>query len=449
MAYDTPIYLRNQVIYQIYVRNHGRNGKFADVIRDLPRIQSMGVDIIYLMPIHTIGKMNKKGQLGCPYSIYDYKAVNPEYGTLQEFKDLIEAAHSLGMKVMMDIVFHHTSHDSLLVKSNPDWFHRDDHGCPISSISDWSDVVDLNFANSELRQYLIAVLEYWVGIGIDGFRCDVASLIPLDFWLEARQAIKAIRADVIWLAESVHAVFVEECRARGFVAHCDAELFMAFDIAYDYDIWQIWQSAVLGKVPVSRYLEMQRFQDCIYPANSIKLRCVENHDQMRIMKFASTRQQALAWTALAAFSKGAFMIYAGQESGAVHTPSLFDTDKISWGTYDLQPYLTSLIKLKKDVCQRQGNYYVFQCEPTVQAIWHTPDQSLYGIFNVKGTTQLLKVLVENGQYTDLLTGRELTVSNQLIIPPESACIFRCQHLHAPGHFFSELIDYQYDETSYQ
>ena len=158
MAYDTPIYLRNQVIYQIYVRNHGHNGKFADVTRDLPRIHSMGVDIIYLMPIHPIGKRNKKGRLGCPYSIYDYKAVNPEYGTLQEFKDLIETAHSLGMKVMMDIVFHHTSHDSPLVKSNPEWFYRDDHGCPVSSISDWSDVVDLNFANRELRQYLIEVL---------------------------------------------------------------------------------------------------------------------------------------------------------------------------------------------------------------------------------------------------------------------------------------------------
>ncbi|NPV85174.1 MAG: alpha-amylase [Anaerolineae bacterium] len=449
MAYDTPIYLRNQVIYQIYVRNHGHNGKFADVTRDLPRIHSMGVDIIYLMPIHPIGKRNKKGRLGCPYSIYDYKAVNPEYGTLQEFKDLIETAHSLGMKVMMDIVFHHTSHDSPLVKSNPEWFYRDDHGCPVSSISDWSDVVDLNFANRELRQYLIEVLRYWVEVGVDGFRCDVASLIPLDFWLEARQAIKAVKADTIWLAESVHTVFVEECRARGLTAHCDAELFMAFDIAYDYDIWQIWQSAVRGKVPVSRYLEMQRFQDCIYPAHSVKLRCVENHDQTRIMKFASTRQQALAWTALAAFSKGAFMIYAGQESGAIRTPSLFDTDRIDWGTYDLQPYLTSLIKLKKDVCQRQGNYYVFQYEPAVQAIWQTSNQSLYGIFNVSATTQLLKVLVEDGQYTDLLTGRALTVSNQLVMPPESACIFRCQHLHAPKHFFSELIDYPYDKTNYQ
>ncbi|MCK5468317.1 MAG: hypothetical protein KAI99_07410, partial [Cyclobacteriaceae bacterium] len=274
MAINTPKEYKNLVIYEVYVRSHSTNGTFADVENDLPRIKELGVDVIWLMPIHPIGKLNKKGKLGCPYSIRDYRNVNPEYGTKKDFKRLINTAHSLNLKVMIDVVFNHTAHDSVLALSHLDWFVQDANGKPVSTVSEWSDVVDLKFPNPELEDYLIKTLQMWIKFGVDGFRCDVASLIPLEFWMRARKAVDKINPEIIWLAESVDARWVAERRENGFSTISDSELYNAFDITYDYDIWPIWHAAVLGKVKSERYIEMLRFQDCIYPNNYIKLRCV-------------------------------------------------------------------------------------------------------------------------------------------------------------------------------
>ena len=155
MAKDTPASFRNLVIYEIYVRNHGPNGTFADVEADLERIRALGVDVIWFMPIHPIGKLNKKGSLGCPYSIQDYRGVNPEYGTRQDFKRLIEKAHALGLKVMIDVVYNHTAHDSVLVKEHPEYFHQDAEGKPVTTVPDWSDVIDLKHPHPGLTEYLV------------------------------------------------------------------------------------------------------------------------------------------------------------------------------------------------------------------------------------------------------------------------------------------------------
>ena len=161
---------------------------FADVAADLERIHNMGVDVLYFMPIHPIGALNKKGGLGCPYSIRDYEEVNPEYGTKPDFKELVERAHELGMKVMIDVVYNHTAHDSRLVADHPEWFHQDEQGRPVTTVPEWSDVIDLKFEDPALSEYLIGVLQDWARFGVDGFRCDVASLLPLEFWQQARQA---------------------------------------------------------------------------------------------------------------------------------------------------------------------------------------------------------------------------------------------------------------------
>ena len=292
MAIDTPSSFRNLVLYSIYVRNHGPNGTFHDVERDLPRIKNLGVDVVWFMPIHPIGQLNKKGSLGCPYSIQDYRGVNPEYGTREDFARLIERAHGLGLKVMIDVVYNHTAHDSVLVHEHPEYFHQDAEGKPVTTVPEWSDVIDLKHPNPELTAYLIETLQGWAEFGVDGFRCDVASLLPQEFWLQARQAVAQVKPGVIWLAEAVHAGFVSHRRANGLSGLSDSEIYAAFDLTYDYDIWPIWQLAVQGKIPVRRYVEMLRFQDSIYPANFIKMRCVENHDQARIMRLASSQRQA-------------------------------------------------------------------------------------------------------------------------------------------------------------
>ncbi len=441
MAWNTPLPYRNLVIYQIYVRNHGPNGTFADVVADMERIHSMGVDVLYFMPIHPIGQLNKKGGLGCPYSIRDYEEVNPEYGTKSDFKALIDRAHEMGMKVMIDVVYNHTAHDSRLVAEHPEWFHQDDQGRPVTTVPEWSDVIDLKFENPALSGYLIGVLQDWARFGVDGFRCDVASLLPLEFWQRARQAVSEVKDGVVWLAESVHAAFITHRRQHGLSAVSDSELYTAFDLTYDYDIWPIWQAAVRGDEPVTRYLEALRYQDCIYPGNYIKMRCVENHDQLRIMDLAGTPQQARAWTALMAFNKGAFFVYAGQESGATHRPTLFDIDKVEWGDMCEMAFLTRLAGLKKSKAMKFGTLVWTAAEPVVQAVWCNGADSLYGVFNVKGVSGEVEVSLPDGLHQNLLDNSIVQAAGGKMQIPETGCVVRYECTNLPPAEYGALLDY--------
>jgi len=442
VAKDTPKSYRNLVLYEIYVRNHGPNGTFADVEADLARIRSLGVDVVWFMPIHPIGRLNKKGSLGCPYSIADYRGVNPEYGSRDDFVRLIGRAHALGLKVMIDVVYNHTAHDAVLAQEHPEWYHQGPDGKPVTTVPDWSDVIDLRHPNPALTDYLIETLQMWVGLGVDGFRCDVASLLPLDFWLRAREAVAEVKTGVIWLAESVHADWVAERRAAGWRMSSDCELYRAFDLGYDYDIWPLWRAAVEEKVPVARYLEMLRFQDCIYPGNYVKMRCVENHDQPRIMALAPGREQGLAWTAFQAFNKGAFLLYAGQEAGATHRPSLFDVDKVAWGNYGLQPLLTRLAKLKKDPAQMEGQFVLLEAEPAIQAAWMQPDGGLYGVFNVWASQGKVSVRLPDGLYEDTLSEAQVAVRGGQMELPAHAVILRHEAAIRSEPVFSTLLDYE-------
>ena len=178
MAICTPKGYRNQVMYSIYVRNYSEEGTFEGVRRDLPRICSLGVDIIWLMPIHPCGKKNRKGTLGSPYAISDYRAVNPEFGTMEDFKRLVDDIHANGMKCIIDVVYNHTSPDSVLSREHPEWFYHKPDGSFGNRIGDWSDVIDLDYRNHALWDYQIETLKQWASL-VDGFRCDVAPLVPL------------------------------------------------------------------------------------------------------------------------------------------------------------------------------------------------------------------------------------------------------------------------------
>jgi len=198
---------------------------------------------------------------------------------------------------------------------------------------------------------------------------------------------------------------------------------------------------VAGKVPVARYLEMLRFHDCIYPANYVKMRCVENHDQLRIMALASGRAQALAWTAFQAFNKGALLLYAGQESGAMHTPSLFDVDKVAWGNYALQPFLTRLAQLKKDPAQMEGRFVLLDADPAIQAAWMHPDGGLYGVFNTTMSVGDIAVRLPDGLYSDLLSDETVEVRAGQMPLPEDAVTVRCEAKIESRPFYSVLLDY--------
>lgn len=418
--------LRNLVIYEIYVRNHSQRGDFQGVIDDLPRIKELGVDYIWLMPIHPIGKVNRKGSLGSSYAIADYTIVNPDYGTERDFKRLVDTAHGLGLKVMIDVVYNHTSPDSVLAREHKEWFRQDTQGNPTTSVPDWVDIVELDHSHPELHDYLVKAIEKWSSLGVDGYRCDVASLVPLEFWYKARAAAAAINPETIWLAESVHPDWVAERRRNGLFALSDSELYCVFDITYDYDIFRAWERAVKGELDTRYYLDLLYLQNAIYPLDYVKLRYVENHDTDRVMELAPTRGQALAWTALQAFNRGAWLIYAGEESAAPHKPDHFEKDVMPWGNYELTPLIQRLAALKKDVAQVTGELYWLTSDPLVQAVWLAQPTSLAGIFNTSAAKGEIPTEFPDGTYQDLLSGEDFIIRDHKLNVPATAFIFHCK-----------------------
>lgn len=205
---DHPEWSKNAVIYEVNIRQYTPEGTFTAFTKELPRLKALGVDILWIMPVQPIGKMNRKGSLGSYYSIADYTAINPEFGTEADFKAMVDAAHAQGLKVILDWVANHTAFDHHWASEHKDWYTLRADGSISRAIdqagkeTDWSDVADLNYANQDMRRAMLAEMRWWVdSTGIDGFRCDVAGFVPHDFWAEMRTTMRAIRPDLFFLAE--------------------------------------------------------------------------------------------------------------------------------------------------------------------------------------------------------------------------------------------------------
>lgn len=415
MAKETQKQLRNQVIYSIYVRNYSKEGTFNAITNDLDRIKKLGVDIIWLMPIHPSGVEHRKGSLGSPYAIKDYRAVNPEYGTKEDFITLCEAIHGHDMKVIIDVVYNHTSPDSYLATHHPEWFFHKADGRLGNRVGDWWDVVDLDYTHHELWDYQIETLKMWARY-VDGFRCDVASMVPIDFWCEARKAVKEVRSDAIWLAESVEPGFVTYNRSRGVACASDSEIFTAFDMAYDYDIFPIFKDYCMGKASLKEYSQAINLQEMIYPDNYVKARFLENHDRNRAAFMIRDEGALKNHLAFMYFNKGIAMLYNGQEAGVMHTPALFDRDPIDYNTgIDLSELMAKLYQIKKNPLMTNSSYTTKVIDQDVlMAIHHPQDDGpldtsekpyLVGIFSFDGQAHALDVKesgLADGYYTNLI-----------------------------------------------
>ena len=411
MAIDTDRGLQTQVIYSVYVRAHTPEGTFRAVIPDLDRIRSLGTDIIWFLPIHPIGVEGKKGSLGCPYANRDYRDVNPAYGTMEDFKELVDDIHARGMKVMIDVVYNHTSPDSVLYKTHPEYFYHDENGRPGNRYGDWADVIDLDYNVPELWDYQIESLRFWASI-VDGFRCDVASLVPLDFWKKARAAVKEVNPDCIWLAESVHLSFACKARRLGFRAMRDSEGFEAFDLEYDYDIREVFDKLLRGECPLSHWTDMLNFQEGEYPDNYNKMRCLENHDQPRIASLVPDMEALVNWTAMLYFLKGTTLIYAGQEWADAHLPSLFEKEPINRETgCSLMPLMKKLNRAKKELFTGEDSFWAAADDHHHIAVMERENSArhLVGVFSLKARSAKVEVPLPDGEYLNHIGGNTVTV----------------------------------------
>ncbi len=410
MAKGTDVSYRNQMMYCVFLRQFSQDGDFIDLEEALDRLEEMGVGIIWLMPIHPIGEEKRKGTLGSPYANRDYRAINPEYGSLVDFLRLIENIHDRGMKCIIDVVYNHTSPDSIMVDAHPEWFHQDKSGKPAPRVADWSDVVDLDYSSESLREYLIATLCDWAKY-VDGFRCDVAPLIPLDFWLEAREAVEEVRPGCMWLAESVEPGFIKMLRKEGIEVLSDGELYQAFDMCYDYDIYNDFVGVVTGSTPLSEYLDLLNRQEVMYPGNYIKLRFLENHDRARAVQLIPDERKRRNWLAFSFFERGTMLIYNGQEVSAKHTPSLFEKDTIDWaGGEDISELIGALAEMKKDPCFAVGAFDAKEIRKDVVAATYTTDkEKIYGVFSLGSEYGSVKIDLPDGEYKNLIDGEMLQV----------------------------------------
>ena len=413
--------LKNQMIYQVFLRNY-KDGTFQGLQNDLPRIRELGADWICLLPIHPIGKLNRKGSLGSPYAIRDYRAIDPSYGTTEDFRRFCDEAHRAGIRVMMDIVFNHTSPDSVLTVTHPEWFYRTADGKMGNRIGDWWDVVDLDYGNPALWDYQIETLKMWAAYA-DGFRCDVAPMIPIEFWVKARHAAEEVNPGIVFLAESGEPEFITFLRRSGINGASDGELYQAFDICYDYDIYPLQKQVQLGECALQEYTEAVNRQEGIYPDRACRMRFLENHDRPRAATLAANENALKNWTAWSYFAKGAVLVYAGQEFRNRHHPTLFDADPISFDTgYDDSAFLKRLHDIKQDAvfahsdfhAESRGNNEVAVAVHAGRIHTEAEGRTAVGIFSFRGNAASVFVDLPDGQYINQTDGSTVEVYEQTI-----------------------------------
>ena len=314
--YKNPEWSYSAVLYEMNIRQLTAEGTLRAATERLPFLRSVGVDAIWLMPIYPIGVEGRKGRLGSYYSIRDYKGVNPEFGTADDLRHFITTAHALGLKVLLDWVANHTARDARWITERPsEWYERDEAG--VAKVPwDWSDTAKLNYANHDVWRGQIEAMRYWIEeFGVDGFRCDMAMLVPIEFWQEASAELHRIKPDVFMLAEA------EE----------DNLFDSAFNASYQWNIHHIMCDIAKGARRVWDLRNAIHSERAKYPREAIRMSFTSNHDE----NSWSGSHQARFGAALDVMTAMTFLmpstmplIYTGQEVGYDHSFEFFERDAI-------------------------------------------------------------------------------------------------------------------------
>lgn len=315
-----PDWSFNKTIYEVNIRQYSQEGTFKALENDLPRLKELGVGILWLMPIHPIGEVNRKGTLGSYYSVKDYYDVNPEFGTKEDFRNLVHTAQDMGFYVILDWVANHTAWDNPIAMSNPEFFEKNEAGEFIPPRgTDWDDVIQLDYTNEATWDYMIDALKYWVTeFNIDGYRCDVADMVPTPFWNRARAELDEIKP-VFMLAE----------------AENPEHHYHAFDMSYSWRMHHLFNKIAQGEEAPSKIFEYILEDRNQYPEGAFRMNFTSNHDEnsWNGTVFERMGDAAEVFAVLSGTMEGMPLIYNGQEAGMSKRLEFFEKDPIDWTSH--------------------------------------------------------------------------------------------------------------------
>jgi len=406
-----PEWSYNQTIYEVNLRQYSEEGTFKAFEKDLPRLKKMGAGIIWLMPINPIGELNRKGTLGSPYSVKDYYAINPEFGNADDFKTLVNKTHELGMYLIIDWVANHCAWDNKLTEEHPDWFTKDSVGKFIPPVADWADVIDFNYDNKELWQYMTDALKFWVQeYDIDGFRCDVAGMIPIEFWNQARVELDKIKP-VFMLAEWETPEMHEK----------------AFDMTYSWVLSKIFNGIIKKENNAEDIFNFLEEEKTLYPKNAFRMRFTSNHDinAWDGTVFERLGDAAETFAVLTTVIPGMPLIYNGQEAGMSKRLEFFEKDPIDWKEHKFTDIYSKLFQLKlNNPALKNG-----QRGAMLLKVNSSDDKSVFAFMRIAGDEKVLAVfnlsdsaktftLYQSdlpGNFIDFFTGDRKSLSNNINI----------------------------------
>ena len=330
----SPEWSNNLTIYEVNLRQYTPQGTIRSFREHLPRLKSLGVGILWFMPIQPIGTVNRKGPLGSYYSVQDYYGINPEFGTLNEFRSLVDEIHELGMYVILDLVSNHTAWDNPMASEHPEWYTKNDEGnFQPPPGTDWDDVIDLDYSNDDLRAYMTDVMEYWVReIDIDGFRCDMAGMVPTDFWESVTPALQKIKP-VFMLAEWDDPELLEN----------------AFHADYNWGLYHVLKDIAAGEKEFSDIQGYYQTPPKSYPLTALRMNFLDNHDENSWGRVMGSHfgQNLYPLLTMIFTLPGMPMIYSGQEAKLNKQLRFFDKDTIPWDDVPDSKFYQELIDLRK------------------------------------------------------------------------------------------------------
>lgn len=329
-----PEWSKNATIYEVNIRQYTPEGTFKAFQAHLPRLKEMGVDILWLMPIHPIGEKNRKGELGSYYAIRDYYGVNPEFGTMEDFKALVTNAHDMGMYVILDWVANHSAWDHPLTEEHPEWYTKTIEGnFQPTPWYDWDDIIDFDYEQPGIRQYMTEALKFWVKeANIDGYRCDVAGFMPTDFWENVREELDAIKPVFMlaeWEARDIHK--------------------KAFDMTYSWSLWDKMHDVAQGKKKPGVLVEYMAHHVGSFPQDGYRMTFTDNHDKNswegnQYTNFGDALEACMVFTSTV---HGMPLVYSGQEAGLDRSLAFFEKDQIDWKQHHFYDMYKTLFSLKK------------------------------------------------------------------------------------------------------